>query len=184
MDSWRASPRRFVTAIPTHSRTRPSASPARAVHLGAQLLALRQWARIRAHAARRGVLVVGDLPLFVSPDAVDAWVDRELFCWGPDLNPDPETGAPPDTSTSAASVGRRPTTTGRSTRRRDSGRWRERLDASLVHADVVRVDHFRGLAAAWAIPRAAHGDARLGSWRPSPVRRSSRRCAPSMPSCP
>ena len=169
VDSWRSLPPPLRDREPDAlSEATERHARERAIHLGAQLLADRQWARIRAHAARRGVLVVGDLPLFVSPDAVDAWVDRELFCWSPDLNPDPETGAPPDYFDERGQCWATPHYDWPKHEATGFRWWRERLDASLVHADVVRVDHFRGLAAAWAIPRAAHGDARLGSWRPSP----------------
>jgi 4-alpha-glucanotransferase len=169
VDSWRALPPllrdRDPRAIADASERLEGAC---AVHLGAQLLASHQWARVRAHAARRGVLVVGDLPLFVSPDAVDAWVDRELFCWSPDLDPDPETGAPPDYFDARGQCWATPHYDWPKHEATGFRWWCDRLAASLAHADVVRVDHFRGLAAAWAIPHSARGDARLGAWRPSP----------------
>jgi 4-alpha-glucanotransferase len=169
VDSWRALPAplrdRDLAALSAAS-TRLAAACRE--HLGAQLLAHRQWAAVRAHANARGVRVVGDLPLFVSPDSVDAWVGRELFCWNERLDPDPETGAPPDYFSergqcwgSAHYDWPRHEATG-------FAWWKQRLRAGLVYADVVRVDHFRGLVAAWAIPHDAHGDARRGHWRPSP----------------
>jgi 4-alpha-glucanotransferase len=169
VDSWRALPPPLRDRDPDAlAEANERLAGALSVHLGAQLLAHRQWARIRAHGARRGVLVIGDLPLFVSPDSVDAWVDRQLFSWGPDLVPDPETGAPPDYFDERGQCWATPHYDWPKHEATGFRWWRRRLDASLAHADFVRVDHFRGLAAAWAIPHAARGDARLGSWRASP----------------
>ncbi len=169
VDSWRALPMPLRDRDPEAlAEASDRLAEAAAVHLGVQLLVERQWASVRARAARRGVLVVGNLPLFVSPDSVDAWVERDLFCWDAEYNPDPETGAPPDYFDERGQCWATPHYHWPEHEATGFRWWRQRLAASLAHADVVRVDHFRGLAAAWAIPHSARGDARLGTWRPSP----------------
>ncbi|HEU5195862.1 MAG TPA: 4-alpha-glucanotransferase, partial [Methylomirabilota bacterium] len=45
----------------------------------AQFLLAQQAAALRAHAAARGVGLIGDLPFFVSPDSSDVWAHPELF---------------------------------------------------------------------------------------------------------
>jgi 4-alpha-glucanotransferase len=47
------------------------------------------------------------------------------------------------------------------------GFWRGRVRHQLARCDVLRIDHFRALAAHWAIPAGAP-DARTGSWQPTP----------------
>jgi 4-alpha-glucanotransferase len=47
--------------------------------------------------------------------------------------------------------------------------WRERFRAELQRADLVRIDHFRGFQACWAIP-ATEPTAITGHWEASPGR--------------
>jgi 4-alpha-glucanotransferase len=50
----------------------------------------------------------------------------------------------------------------------DGYRWcLDRLRALLVHVDAIRLDHFRGFAAAWHVP-ADSPTARSGEWVPGP----------------
>jgi 4-alpha-glucanotransferase len=48
-----------------------------------------------------------------------------------------------------------------------STRRADRLRALLIHVDVVRLDHFRGFAAAWRVPAGAK-TAQFGEWASGP----------------
>src|SRR5262249_13913143 len=62
----------------------------------AQFLLFRQAERLKQHAHRRGVRLIGDLPFFVSPDSSDVWANPELFLLGPQHRLRVVAGVPPD----------------------------------------------------------------------------------------
>src|SRR5215469_12029575 len=103
-----------------------------------------QWHRLREHAAARGVRLFGDLPFYVGPSSVETWAHRELFQLTPTGEPAAVGGVPPDYAW-----------------------WVARVRAQLARLDLLRIDHFRALAAHWAVPAGAP-DARSGAWLSTP----------------
>lgn len=133
-----------------------------------QFLFERQWAALRAHARARGVLLFGDLPIYVSPDSADVWasprvVDLTLTAGGELAL---RNGTPPDEFTRDGAIWGGPLYDWEWMARDDFAWWRRRLARALAHADLVRIDHFRALSAAWGIP--AGEPARAGQWVPGP----------------
>lgn len=141
--------------------------------LAAQLLVERQWLALRAEAHARGIRVVGDLPIFVSGTGCDTWVHRELFRWRRtaegDWRPDPIAGVPPDYFSPMGQCWGNPLYAWEQHAADGFAWWTARFRRTFELVDAVRVDHFRGFAAAWEIP-AEVGDARQGEWRPGPGR--------------
>ncbi len=136
--------------------------------LGAQALFRKQWDAVHDAARARGIRIVGDLPIYVSGDGCDVWANRELFLWGEDGHADPLSGVPPDYFSPTGQFWGNPMYDWAQHQRTGFAWWRARFRESLALCDVVRSDHFRAFAACWAVPRAAEGDARLGSWVPVP----------------
>jgi 4-alpha-glucanotransferase len=134
--------------------------------VAAQLLVHRQWARVRKEASERGILIIGDLPIFVARDGAEPWQHRALFRLGDDGRPCPTTGAPPDDFSALGQAWNNPHYHWPSHADQDYRWWSDRFGAAMARHDVVRVDHFRGFVAAWEVP--ASGDARAGRWGPSP----------------
>src|SRR5690606_13011527 len=56
----------------------------------------RQWGALKAHAAQRGVKIVGDMPIFVALDSADVWANRDLFQLDEQGHPTVVAGVPPD----------------------------------------------------------------------------------------
>jgi 4-alpha-glucanotransferase len=141
--------------------------------LAAQLLVHRQWARVRAAAHARGVRVVGDVPIFVSGGSADVWAWRHLFrgAEGDDgrWRPDPVTGVPPDYFSPRGQRWGNPHYAWEAHQAEGFAWWRRRIGSVFEHCDLVRVDHFRGFAAAWEVPAGAP-DATHGAWAPAPGR--------------
>jgi 4-alpha-glucanotransferase len=133
----------------------------------AQFLLFRQGARLKEHAKARSVRLIGDLPFFVSPDSSDVWANPELFLLDEQLRPRFLAGVPPDYFSSEGQLWGNPVYDWEALRR--SGyRWLiDRLRALLAHVDAIRLDHFRGFAAAWHVP-AGSATARSGQWVPGP----------------
>ncbi len=133
----------------------------------AQFLLFRQGARLKEHAQARGLCLIGDLPFFVSPDSSDVWANPELFLLDEQLRPRFVAGVPPDDFSTEGQLWGNPVYDWEALRR--SGyRWCiDRLRALLAHVDAIRLDHFRGFAAAWHVPAGA-ATARSGEWLPGP----------------
>ena len=148
-------------------------APAITHAIAIQALFDRQWSRLRAVARDRGVTLVGDMPLFVATGGADVWRHRDHFRGQPDAGdrwrPDPVTGAPPDFYSPTGQRWGTPHHDWPAHAADGFSWWVARVRALLDRVDVLRVDHFRGLVAAWAIP-AAQPDATGGAWEPGPGR--------------
>jgi 4-alpha-glucanotransferase len=121
----------------------------------------REWGALRAYAARRGVRLIGDLPIYVARGGVDHAAHPGLFL------PGLQAGVPPDAFTDRGQLWGNPLYDWPALRRSGYRWWIERLRRTFELFDLVRVDHFRGLVAAWAVPADAR-DARGGRWRRGP----------------
>ncbi len=133
----------------------------------AQFLLFRQGERLKRHARAQGVRLIGDLPFFVSPDSSDVWANPELFLLDQRQRPRFVAGVPPDYFSSQGQLWGNPVYNW-DPLRRTGYRWCiDRLRALLAHVDVIRLDHFRGFAAAWHIPARAT-TAQSGQWVPGP----------------
>ncbi len=128
-----------------------------------------QWRALRAYAAGRGVFLFGDLPIYVAPDSVATWSARAQFQLGADGRPTLLAGVPPDYFSADGQLWGNPLYDWGQAERDDFSFWRMRLGRQLQRFDLVRIDHFRGLAAYWAVPAGAR-TAREGRWCPAPGR--------------
>jgi 4-alpha-glucanotransferase len=135
--------------------------------LFAQFLFAEQWTALRAHCRERGVLLIGDLPIYVALDSADVWSRRELFALDPDGQPTAVAGVPPDYFSAGGQRWGNPLYRWDVLARDGYRFFVQRVRAGLSQVDVLRLDHFRGLEAYWAIPAGAP-DARQGEWLPGP----------------
>lgn len=123
----------------------------------------REWLELRSYANARGVRLMGDIAIYVAPDSVDHRAHPALFV------SDAVAGVPPDAFSDTGQLWGNPLYDWRALR--DSGYrwWVERLRHNLRDFDAIRLDHFRGFVAYWAVPAGAP-DARVGRWRRGPGR--------------
>jgi 4-alpha-glucanotransferase len=136
----------------------------------AQFVLFRQGARLKAHAHARGVRLIGDLPFFVSPDSSDVWANPELFLLDATYRPRVVAGVPPDYFSAEGQRWGNPIYDWDALATRGYRWCVDRVRALLAHVDAIRLDHFRGFAAAWHIPAGAP-TAVSGRWVPCPVAR-------------
>src|SRR5579864_8083107 len=133
----------------------------------AQFLLFRQAAQLKAYAHSKGVGLIGDLPFFVSPDSSDVWANPEFFLLDEQRRPRFVGGVPPDYFSAQGQLWGDPVYNWDAVRA-TGYRWCiDRLGALLAHVDVIRLDHFRGFAAAWHVPAGAP-TAQSGQWVPGP----------------
>jgi 4-alpha-glucanotransferase len=129
-----------------------------------------QWRALRRYAAEHGVFVLGDLPIYVAPDSVATWSERQQFQLDDIGRPAQLAGVPPDYFAADGKLWGNPLYDWAQAERDPFQFWRTRLSRQLERFDLVRIDHFRGLAAYWAVPAGAR-TAREGHWRPAPGRK-------------
>jgi 4-alpha-glucanotransferase len=134
-----------------------------------QWVFFRQWGEIREAAHARGVMIMGDVPIYVACDSADVWGHRDLFDLDEHGEPTVVAGVPPDYFSETGQRWGNPLYRWDAMRETDFHWWVSRVRISLRLADVVRLDHFRGFAAYWEIP-AKEPTAVHGRWMPGPGR--------------
>ena len=132
-----------------------------------QYRAAMAWQDIRAAAAARHVQLFGDMPIFVAHDSADVWARRDLFLLDDGGHPTVVAGVPPDYFSETGQRWGNPHYNWAAMQADNFAWWRARLRAHFEWFDLVRIDHFRGLAAAWTIP-ASEPTAIHGEWVATP----------------
>jgi 4-alpha-glucanotransferase len=123
--------------------------------------------RLRMEAHARGVLLFGDLPLYPAFDSADVWAHQEIFLLDEHQRPSVVAGVPPDYFSATGQLWGNPIYAWDVLARNGYAWWVERIRSQFALFDIVRIDHFRGLQAYWAVPPDAD-DARAGSWQEGP----------------
>ncbi|HKG22854.1 MAG TPA: 4-alpha-glucanotransferase [Blastocatellia bacterium] len=134
-----------------------------------QYLFFKQWLDLKRYCNERRVKIIGDIPIFVAYDSSDVWTHPELFKLDESGNPLAVAGVPPDYFSATGQLWGNPIYDWDRMRATGFEWWIDRLRATLRQVDMVRVDHFRGFAAAWEVPS---GDktAERGRWVEVPGR--------------
>ena len=132
-----------------------------------QYLFYGQWTALREYAHDAGVKIIGDVPIYVPYDSVEVWKNPELFQLDEALAPTAVAGCPPDAFSEDGQLWGNPLYRWDEMEKSDFAWWVDRLGAAGKLYDVVRLDHFRGFEAYWAVP---YGDttARNGKWVKGP----------------
>ena len=126
-----------------------------------------QWKAVRRYANERGVLLVGDLPIFVAHHSADCWMRPDLYLLDEQFEPTVVAGVPPDYFSATGQRWGNPLYDWAAMQRDSYAWWIARVRRQLELADWLRVDHFRGFAGCWEIP-AANPTAVEGRWVPGP----------------
>ncbi len=126
-----------------------------------------QWMAVKEYANNKGVLIIGDIPIYVAMDSADTWSNTGLFQFDEQKKPIAVGGVPPDYFSKTGQLWGNPLFNWEPMIHDDFGWWRDRIRTSLVLFDLVRIDHFRGFAGYWAVP---YGEetAINGSWKDAP----------------
>ena len=126
-----------------------------------------QWNALRVYAHQKGLLIVGDIPIFVASDSSDVWSHPDLFFLDADLKPTVVAGVPPDYFSPTGQLWGNPLYRWDVHKFTGYKWWLERLRSILKLVDILRIDHFRGFAGYWEIP-AGNPTAEIGRWVPGP----------------
>ncbi|MGB4811852.1 MAG: 4-alpha-glucanotransferase [Methylophilaceae bacterium] len=128
-----------------------------------QYIFFMQWADLKAYAAKKNVYLFGDIPIFVAYDSADVWANPHLFKLDANKNMAVVAGVPPDYFSATGQRWGNPHYDWQAMAADDYQWWVQRLALQNELFDIVRIDHFRGLEAAWEIP-ATEDTAINGQW--------------------
>ena len=132
-----------------------------------QFLFADQWDRLRRYCHKRGVQIVGDIPIFVAHDSADVWAHPELFYLDERGFPTIVAGVPPDYFSATGQLWGNPLYRWDAHRQTGYAWWVARMKHIFDQVDIVRIDHFRGFEAYWEIP--GHEKTAInGRWVPGP----------------
>ncbi len=132
-----------------------------------QFVFFKQWSALRDYVHRKGIRIIGDIPIFVAADSSDVWAHPELFYLDDERRPTVVAGVPPDYFSPTGQLWGNPLYRWENHKATGYAWWLERFRAILKMVDIVRLDHFRGFAAYWEIP-AGKPTAEIGRWVPGP----------------
>lgn len=127
-----------------------------------------QWSQLKKYANMRGIQIIGDIPIYVAHDSSDVWSHPEIFCL------DQETGkvalmagVPPDYFSSTGQLWGNPVYNWEKLQDLNFNWWVQRFQAMLDYIDIIRIDHFRGFQAYWAV-KEGENTAVNGEWIEAP----------------
>lgn len=123
----------------------------------------KQWLDLRLYANKNNILLVGDIPIFVTYDSSDVWQNPEIFQLDEKRRPTSVAGVPPDYFSETGQLWGNPLYNWDKLLERNFDWWIERFKMTFAIVDIVRVDHFRGFESYWAIPAGAK-NAVHGRW--------------------
>ena len=127
----------------------------------------KQWKKLKSYANAKDIRIIGDIPIYVAFDSADAWANPELFQFDENCEPVAVAGCPPDAFSATGQLWGNPLYNWEHHKETGYAWWMQRLAACFERYDVVRIDHFRGFDAYYAIP---YGEptAEHGHWEQGP----------------
>ena len=132
-----------------------------------QYLFATQWFKLKEYANKKGIKIIGDIPIYVAFDSADTWANPELFQFDKDGKPTAVAGTPPDSFSATGQLWGNPLYRWEYHKETGFAWWIQRIAYSYKLYDVVRIDHFRGFDEYYSIP---YGDATAenGKWVKGP----------------
>ena len=126
-----------------------------------------QWYELKDYANKKGIAIIGDIPIFTAPDSADVWANKELFKLDSKGYPLEVAGVPPDYFSATGQLWGNPLYDWDAMKDDGYRWWIERVRNQLDQVDYIRIDHFRGFEAYLAVP-AGEKTAMNGKWKKGP----------------
>jgi len=132
-----------------------------------QFLAFDQWQNLKSYANGKNIIILGDIPIYVSLDSSDVWANSEYFLLDKDRLPLFVAGAPPDYFSPQGQLWGNPIYDWEKLKKENFNWWIKRIEHNLALYDLVRLDHFRGFVSYWQVD-ANEPTAQNGQWVKGP----------------
>lgn len=128
----------------------------------------RQWTNLKEYANEQGIKLFGDIPIYVAHDSVDVWANPDIFCLDEETGePALMAGVPPDYFSETGQLWGNPVYNWEALQKTKFKWWIQRVEGILEYVDLIRIDHFRGFEAYWAVPQGEE-TAINGEWLTAP----------------
>jgi len=128
----------------------------------------RQWQALKRYANDHGIQIFGDIPIYVAHDSMAVWAHQDIFCLDEQTGePALMAGVPPDYFSDTGQLWGNPVYNWEQLEATGFEWWLQRFEGTLDYVDILRIDHFRGFQAFWAVDR-GESDARNGRWIQAP----------------
>jgi len=118
-----------------------------------QFMFFEQYFNLKAYANKKGINIIGDLPIYVAEDSADVWSNRKFFNIDDNMFPGLSAGVPPDAFSNVGQLWGNPVYDWEMLKENSYEWWIKRLSWSFILYDVLRIDHFRGFDEFWAVPK-------------------------------
>lgn len=128
---------------------------------------VQQWKDLLHYAHEKGIVVIGDMPIYVAHDSMDVWAAPEQFLLDDQYNPTVVAGCPPDGFSPDGQLWGNPIYNWELMRKQGYEWWIDRVGAAFKLYDILRIDHFRGFAGYYNVPY-GESTARNGKWDYAP----------------
>ena len=128
---------------------------------------MKQWRAVCDYAHEKGILIIGDMPIYVAHDSMDVWRAPEQFLLDENYNPTVVAGCPPDGFSPDGQLWGNPIYNWEKMKEDGFSWWLDRVEKNFAIYDLVRIDHFRGFAGYYSIPY-GESTARNGRWESAP----------------
>jgi len=132
-----------------------------------QYIFYKQWMALKKYANEKGILIIGDIPIYVDFDSSDVWANSDQFLLDERNNPALVAGVPPDYFCEDGQLWGNPIYDWEKMKEDRYSWWKERLTFMCKLFDGVRIDHFRGIESYYCV-KAGSLNAREGTWREGP----------------
>lgn len=132
-----------------------------------QYIFFKQWKALKEYVNKKGIEIIGDIPIFVASDSADTWAHRELFHINEKGFPTEVAGVPPDYFSAEGQLWGNPLYNWSKHSEDGYDWWIKRVESVLELVDIVRIDHFRAFESYWSIPYGSK-TAVKGKWKKGP----------------
>lgn len=132
-----------------------------------QFLFKSQWTKLKEYANEKGILIIGDIPIYVAFDSADTWANPSLFQLDESCTPIGVAGCPPDAFSATGQLWGNPLYRWEYHKKTGYEWWMRRISYCYELYDVVRIDHFRGFDEYYSIPY-GNPTAEFGKWEKGP----------------
>jgi 4-alpha-glucanotransferase len=132
-----------------------------------QYIFYNQWQSLRRYSGKKGICLIGDIPIYVNYHSADVWMHPELFRLDGRLRPLVVAGVPPDYFSKTGQLWNNPLYRWEEHEKEGFSWWINRIEHNLTLFDYLRIDHFRGFVAYWEVA-AGEKNAINGRWIPAP----------------
>ena len=128
---------------------------------------LKEYQELKSYAHKKNIRLMGDMPLYLAYDSIEAYKYPELFCFDENHRPTLVAGVPPDYFNADGQLWGNPIYNWEKMKEDGYSWWNKRIENNLELFDILRIDHFRGLSAYYTIP-VGRKNARVGEWMKGP----------------